>query len=223
MRDKLDLDLESMWKEFELYENPATEKQKAILEAAETLFSEKGFNASPTAEIAKKAGVTERTLFKHFPSKEVLLKRLIFGVIVKVILRIQLKKVRAFTQTPYASAREFILAVGKDRIQNVKKHAPRLRILLLELVQNASFRQQFTKIWKQHIWNDLLKTVEEFQKKGQLRSDLPAAAIVQTAVFTIMGFAASRYLLDLVRTTTPEKDLEVLLDAVLNGVGKKKI
>ncbi|MDA8078631.1 MAG: TetR/AcrR family transcriptional regulator [Nitrospiraceae bacterium] len=41
-----------------------------ILEAGLTLFSKKGFLGSTTREIAKKAGVAELTLFRHFSSKE---------------------------------------------------------------------------------------------------------------------------------------------------------
>lgn len=69
MRDSIDLDVGSLIREFQLYENPASPKQRSILDAAESLFSERGFDASSTAEIARLAKTTERTLFKHFPSK----------------------------------------------------------------------------------------------------------------------------------------------------------
>ena len=41
-----------------------------ILDAGLSLFSKKGFLGSTTKEIAKKAGVAELTLFRHFSSKE---------------------------------------------------------------------------------------------------------------------------------------------------------
>ncbi len=41
-----------------------------ILDAGLTLFSKKGFLGATTKEIAKKAGVAELTLFRHFSSKE---------------------------------------------------------------------------------------------------------------------------------------------------------
>ena len=40
-----------------------TEKQRRILEAAVEVFAERGFAGTPTAEIAKRAGVAEGTIF----------------------------------------------------------------------------------------------------------------------------------------------------------------
>ena len=40
-----------------------------ILDASLALFSKKGFLGATTKEIAKKAGVAELTLFRHFSSK----------------------------------------------------------------------------------------------------------------------------------------------------------
>ena len=40
-----------------------------ILNASLVLFSKKGYNAVTTKEIAKKAGVSEMTLFRHFENK----------------------------------------------------------------------------------------------------------------------------------------------------------
>ena len=51
--------------------------KKKILEAGLTLFSTKGYLGSTTREIAKKAGVAEVTLFRHFSSKEMLFEEII--------------------------------------------------------------------------------------------------------------------------------------------------
>src|SRR5205814_2401427 len=52
------------------YERPSTEREAAILQAATRLFGDKGYRGTRTAEIAALAGVTERTLFRYFPSKD---------------------------------------------------------------------------------------------------------------------------------------------------------
>jgi AcrR family transcriptional regulator len=43
--------------------------RKALLRAATELVAEQGYDATTTASIARRAGVTEVTLFRHFPTK----------------------------------------------------------------------------------------------------------------------------------------------------------
>ena len=54
-----------------------TTKQKKIIESAILIFSEKGYANASTAEIARHAGVSEGTIFKHYGTKENLLLSLI--------------------------------------------------------------------------------------------------------------------------------------------------
>lgn len=53
-----------------------TDKRSALLQAALELFAENGFNGSPTALIAKRAGVASGTLFLYFKNKEELIREL---------------------------------------------------------------------------------------------------------------------------------------------------
>ncbi|MBB6631686.1 TetR/AcrR family transcriptional regulator [Clostridium algidicarnis] len=46
------------------------DRRKQILDAAMTVFTEKGFNGSTTLEIAKAANIAEVTLFRYFSSKQ---------------------------------------------------------------------------------------------------------------------------------------------------------
>lgn len=48
-------------------------KAAAVLKAAETIFAEKGFHTATIAEIAKKAKVSEATIYEYFSTKEELL------------------------------------------------------------------------------------------------------------------------------------------------------
>ena len=43
--------------------------RRRLQQAALELFEERGYDATTTAEIAGRAGVTERTFFRHFPDK----------------------------------------------------------------------------------------------------------------------------------------------------------
>lgn len=46
------------------------QKKEAFLDSAEKLFAEKGFENTSIDEVAKRAGLTKRTLYQYFQSKE---------------------------------------------------------------------------------------------------------------------------------------------------------
>jgi AcrR family transcriptional regulator len=52
------------------------DKRNAILDAATSVFAERGLTAAPTSEISKQAGVAEGTLFTYFKTKEDLINAL---------------------------------------------------------------------------------------------------------------------------------------------------
>jgi AcrR family transcriptional regulator len=52
------------------------DKRNAILEAATTVFAERGVWLTPTSAISKAAGVAEGTLFTYFATKEILVNEL---------------------------------------------------------------------------------------------------------------------------------------------------
>lgn len=54
-----------------------TEKKEKILEAALELFAEEGYKVTSTSKVAKRAKVSEGLIFRHFTSKEGLLKAIL--------------------------------------------------------------------------------------------------------------------------------------------------
>jgi TetR/AcrR family transcriptional regulator of autoinduction and epiphytic fitness len=52
-------------------------KRRAILEGAVKVFTQNGFDASSMDRIAEAAGVSKRTVYNHFPSKEILFQAIV--------------------------------------------------------------------------------------------------------------------------------------------------
>ncbi len=48
----------------------ASERKSKIVDVAVWLFSQKGYDGVSTKTIAEGAGISEATVFRHFPSKE---------------------------------------------------------------------------------------------------------------------------------------------------------
>lgn len=55
---------------------PTDLTHQRLIRAALELFSTRGYHDTTTAQIAKKAGVAEGTIYRHFPSKQQLLNEL---------------------------------------------------------------------------------------------------------------------------------------------------
>lgn len=55
----------------------ADERRKEILDAAEELFSRRGFDGTSTNDILEKVGIARGTLYHHFKSKEDIMNGLI--------------------------------------------------------------------------------------------------------------------------------------------------
>ena len=66
-------------------ETNGTDVRRRILDAAETLFAERGYGATTTREIALRAGIGKRMLFYYFASKEAVhravLQRVVAGMV----------------------------------------------------------------------------------------------------------------------------------------------
>ena len=54
-----------------------SEKKDSILRTADDLFQSQGFNGTGVDQIASESGVTKRTLYKHFGSKEGLIREVL--------------------------------------------------------------------------------------------------------------------------------------------------
>ncbi len=67
-------------------ENIARMRRQQILDAALSVFSEKGFDTATTAEIARTAGVAEGTIYNYFKSKRELFIAAIENLIITVPL-----------------------------------------------------------------------------------------------------------------------------------------
>jgi TetR/AcrR family transcriptional regulator len=223
MSDRFEFDLESLASELELYDNPLTEKQRDILRAAEDLFAKKGFAGTPTAEIAREAGVTEKTLFKHFPTKVDLFKRVLFPVLLKTLLPVQFQKLKKILNKPHHTFGEAFAEIARDRLGVVLQHGPRIKLVILELMQNDTFRKKFAAIWHEHVWNELLASVEKFQKNGQIRGDMDAAAVARVQFYVVAGFVLTRSIFH--RTNSEEEneiELQKLLKIVREGIAVKE-
>src|SRR5689334_13240558 len=111
-----------------------TETQRRILAAALELFAENGYAATSTAAIAKEAGVAEKTIFANFATKERLFEQILNPTALEILLPEALGGVRETLATPWASLPNFISGFMRNRLDFVRKHPAKLKLIVQALV-----------------------------------------------------------------------------------------
>lgn len=82
-----------------------SEKRQQILETANRLFEQQGFNGTGVDQLAAESGVTKRTLYKHFGSKEGLI-----SAVLKDHHQTMMKTVDERIVSPNLNAQEKLMA-----------------------------------------------------------------------------------------------------------------
>src|SRR3954447_3057988 len=103
-------------------ETELTDKQKNIIEAATEIFAEKGYAATSTSEIAKKAGVAEGTIFRHYKTKKDLLLGIIAPFLAKSIAPFVIKDLYKVLDKEYEHYEDFLREIIKNRMAFLKSN-----------------------------------------------------------------------------------------------------
>ncbi|MFZ7088426.1 TetR/AcrR family transcriptional regulator [Curtobacterium sp. RRHDQ10] len=112
-----------------------------LLRAAIDLFAEQGYDATTTAQIAARAGLTKTTFFRHFPDKR---EVLFFGQPVLVDLARTAARTAPSDGTPMDAVLAAVDAMTATAFDEQREYAPRLQEVVaanIELRERAVFKQ----------------------------------------------------------------------------------
>ncbi len=141
--------------------------REKILDAGLRLFSKKGFLGTTTKEIAKKAGVAELTLFRHFSSKERLFEEMVRNYTFLPALKDLLPEIKDldYDNALYEIARRFLARLS-ERTELIK-------IMHSEIhLYPAKVKEIYHNIIDE-IFKTLASYFRELQEKGLLRGFQP--------------------------------------------------
>lgn len=199
------------------YERPATAKEAAILQAATRLFGEQG-RAARTADIAAAAGVTERTLFRYFPSKDSLYRRVMFPALLAATMPRELTETAKLFAADSESFRDWHRRVLRLRTGAARAAAPQFRLMLATLMTDEALRRKVIAIWKPNLWRHAVETVKRYQKRKQLRSDIAAERIARAIISLNLGYIIARALFAPEAAWNDDAEIDATVDMLLEGV-----
>jgi len=200
------------------YARPATSREAAILQAATRLFGEKGYEATRTAEIAAEAKVTERTLFRYFPSKEKLYRRVMFPALLVAAVPRALMDAGELFGTEAENVEEWHRRVLKLRVAAARQATPQFRLLVASLMSDEALRGKVIGIWKENVLAPLLGTVRRYQKKGQLRADLAPEKLARAIISLNLGYIFASALLAPEANWDDAAEIQATVEILTRGV-----
>ena len=196
---------------------PKTEKQQKVLETAIRLFAEKGYANTSTAEIAKLAGVSEGTIFKHYGTKERLLLSIIAPFLRELFPQIAQEVVDEIFTEETETLEEFLRSLIKNRIQFITENRELFQVFMKELMYRDEFRHELFPYAMEYVPQKFKHVIERFKENGELR-DLPSDVILLNVLTFMSGFLITRFILREDFTVTDE-EIEHAVQFLMKGIG----
>ena len=177
------------------------DKQIQILQVAEKLFAEKGFDGTSIREISKHAKINIAMVSYYFGSKEKLLERLIFFRTQD--LKMKLENLFKEELEPIQKIEKFIELYIEKLVQNKDMY----QILHFEISSNkrAMDLKVFTDIKKGNL-QSLTKIIEEGQAKNSFKKEINIPLLTPTILGTYFHFHMNKpFFEEILNLDTEEK------------------
>lgn len=161
---------------------PAEERRELTVETVVDLAAEQNPNDITTAAIAERMGVTQGSLFRHFPNKDAILQAVVRWVSARLLARVD----EAIASAPHPLAA--LEAVYMTHINFVSRHPGAPRLLFGELQRQADSipKRLVTELMKGYC-ERLKDVMTQGQELGQIDTDLDLEAAATLWLGCIQG------------------------------------
>ncbi|WP_369899706.1 TetR/AcrR family transcriptional regulator [Bacillus manliponensis] len=198
------------------------DRQMRILEAAVAMFGEKGYAATSTNEIAKRAGVAEGTIFRYYKTKKDLLFAVVMPTLTKFVAPLFVQVfAKEVLDVQYDSYEQFIRKVIQNRFEFVKKHFPMLKILMQEVPFQPELKNEVQQLFEKELYNRVKNIVGYFQEQGQI-IEMPKPTVIRLTISAIVGFMLTRFLLLPEEKWDDEAEIEYTIQFILYGLTPRR-
>jgi TetR/AcrR family fatty acid metabolism transcriptional regulator len=189
-------------------------RKNKILRAAEHVFGKKGFQDATISEIAKKAKISEASIYEYFSTKE----KLLFTIPTQYasdlfdLIEFHLKLIRG-SGNKLRSIIYLFISSYEERPDNAA-------IIMLLLKQNKKFLDTQGHLKIKKALRVITETIDEGIKTGEFREDINVY-LVRSIIIGTIEHLVTNWLM----TGKPEKLIDLvdpLVDTVLEGIQSKK-
>lgn len=162
--------------------------REKILNAAIIEFSTYGFENVTTKDIAKKANVSEGSIFRYFKSKSDLLESAILPSVKEMIPQELNNVSRNLLKNQISlNFKNFLIKFYKNRYQFVLTHYPALKIYFAQLLFDYEGQKRFKRTVFKFESVYFLKLIKEMQRQGEISQDVKPNAIIYEIIVQFVG------------------------------------
>jgi AcrR family transcriptional regulator len=151
----------------------APDRRTQILAAALEVFSEQGFHGTRTRELAERAGVSEALVFRHFPTKQALIRAIMD--LVGFEERVQYLEQRFRRMPP----REALATLAEHILTHLRDHPHLFRVVFFGILETPELAGSF---YRKFLSRLLALETRLFERAFAERVDRTGAALVDPAV-----------------------------------------
>lgn len=209
--------------EMDLSELNLPEKEKKILLAAIQVFSQKGFSASTTSEIAKNAGVAEGTIFRYYKTKKDILRSILIQLINLISGKLVVESIeKIFDNAQDKDLRSLFKELLHDRLKLAETVSPMLRIVITEAIYHEDVRDAIYKNIISRAVDSFTVFHQKMTERGLIRSDVSSMAVFRSALGNIAILLGQKMLFG-EKFSADDFDTEVenTIDIMINGLVPK--
>ncbi|WP_425489635.1 TetR/AcrR family transcriptional regulator [Listeria portnoyi] len=195
-----------------------SEKQKKIVAAAIELFAERGFAATSTSEIAKRAGVAEGTIFRHYKTKKDLLTSITVPIMIDSVAPFLAQAfVAEVFEQEYPDFRTFLTALVRNRFEFARENSQVIKIYMQELLYHEEMREQFSKVFMVHVKGQFDRIIGFYKEGGEI-NEMPNSTIMRALITNIVGFLVTRFMIMPNAEWDDNAEIEQTVSCILNGI-----
>jgi AcrR family transcriptional regulator len=150
----------------------AGDRRRQILNVAMKLFARQGYQGTTTQQIAKKAGVNEALIFRHFTSKE----ELYWAVIESNCRSARGKHELAERLRTIGNDRELFATIAQDWLERDRNDVAMSRLLLFTALENHRLSHRFFRTHVARYYETLAEHIRKRIRDGAFRPVDPLLA-----------------------------------------------
>ena len=196
-----------------------TEKQWNILNAALEVFTEKGYSAATTSEIARKAGVAEGTIFRHFRQKKDILLALLVPLLQNVVGPHAVNSLNQIIIEYQDQPTEDVLAlILENRYKLFVENQKLLRLVITESQYHPELKDALTKAVIYKSKESFIKFIEVKQRQGEIRQDIEAWALVRSLFGMLILYILSKGIFsEKEKVQNAKEEIKTIVELFLHG------